>query len=45
MSLDIGDKAPDFTIPTDGKRVICGLWREVKVPGHVDEVLKAMKAP
>jgi hypothetical protein len=27
------------------KGVIRGLWREAKVPGHVDEVLKAVKAP
>ncbi|HKF73668.1 MAG TPA: hypothetical protein VKB68_18080 [Stellaceae bacterium] len=45
MSLEIGHRVPDFTMPTDGKRVIRGLWREVKVLGHVDEVLKAVKAP
>ncbi len=28
----------------DGKGVIRGIWRKVKVDGHVDEVLKAVKA-
>jgi peroxiredoxin Q/BCP len=28
----------------DGKGVIRGIWRKVKVPGHVAEVLKAIKA-
>ena len=28
----------------DGKGVIRGVWRKVKVPGHVDEVLQAVKA-
>ena len=32
------------TFLIDGKGVIRGLWRKVKVPGHVDEVLKAVKA-
>ena len=32
------------TFVIDGKGVIRGLWRKVKVPGHVDEVLKAVKA-
>ena len=27
----------------DGKGVIRGIWRKVKVPGHVDEVLKEAK--
>ena len=31
------------TFLIDGKGVIRGLWRKVKVPGHVDEVLKAVK--
>ena len=29
------------TFLIDGKGVIRGIWRKVKVPGHVDEVLKA----
>ena len=29
------------TFLIDGKGVIRGMWRKVKVPGHVDEVLKA----
>ena len=28
----------------DGKGVIRGIWRKVKVDGHVDDVLKAVKA-
>ncbi len=32
------------TFVIDGKGVIRGLWRKVKGPGHVDEVLKAVKA-
>ena len=32
------------TFLIDGKGVIRGLWRKVKVPGHVEEVLKAVKA-
>jgi peroxiredoxin Q/BCP len=28
----------------DGKGVIRGVWRKVKVPGHVADVLKAVKA-
>ena len=32
------------TFLIDGKGVIRGLWRKVKVPGHVDEILKAVKA-
>ena len=31
------------TFLIDGKGVIRGLWRKVKVPGHVDEVLEAAK--
>jgi peroxiredoxin Q/BCP len=31
------------TFLIDGKGVIRGLWRKVKVPGHVEEVLKAVK--
>lgn len=31
------------TFLIDGKGVIRGLWRKVKVPGHVAEVLKAAK--
>ncbi|MGD9378664.1 MAG: peroxiredoxin, partial [Methyloceanibacter sp.] len=29
------------TFLIDGKGVIRAIWRKVKVPGHVDEVLKA----
>ena len=32
------------TFLLDGKGVIRSLWRKVKVPGHVDEVLAAVKA-
>ena len=32
------------TFLIDGKGVIRGLWRKVKVPGHVEEVLEAVKA-
>jgi peroxiredoxin Q/BCP len=32
------------TFIIDGSGVIRGLWRKVKVPGHVDEVLAAVKA-
>ena len=28
----------------DGKGILRGIWRKVKVDGHVDEVLKAVKA-
>ena len=31
------------TFLIDGKCVIRGIWRKVKVPGHVDEVLKEVK--
>jgi peroxiredoxin Q/BCP len=31
------------TFLIDGKGVIRGIWRKVKVPGHVEEVLKAAK--
>ncbi len=31
------------TFLIDGKGVIRGVWRKVKVPGHVDEILKAIK--
>jgi thioredoxin-dependent peroxiredoxin len=31
------------TFLIDGKGVIRGIWRKVKVPGHVEEVLKAVK--
>jgi peroxiredoxin Q/BCP len=31
------------TFLIDGKGVIRGIWRKVKVPGHVDEVLAAAK--
>jgi thioredoxin-dependent peroxiredoxin len=32
------------TFLIDGKGLIRGLWRKVTVPGHVEEVLKAVKA-
>ena len=32
------------TFLIDGKGVLSGLWRKVKVPGHVEEVLAAAKA-
>jgi thioredoxin-dependent peroxiredoxin len=32
------------TFLIDGKGIIRGEWRKVKVPGHVDEVLAALKA-
>ena len=32
------------TFLIDGKGVLRGVWRKVKVPGHVDEVLKAAQA-
>ena len=32
------------TFLIDGNGVIQGIWRKVKVPGHVEEVLKAVKA-
>jgi len=32
------------TFLIDGKGVIRGLWRKVKVPGHVEEVLEAVQA-
>lgn len=32
------------TFLIDGKGVLRGIWRKVKVPGHVEEVLAAVKA-
>lgn len=32
------------TFVIDGKGVIRGIWRKVKVPGHAEEVLAAVKA-
>ena len=32
------------TFLIDGKGVVRAIWRKVKVPGHVDEVLKAAQA-
>ena len=32
------------TFLIDAKGVIRGVWRKVKVPGHVEEVLAAAKA-
>jgi len=32
------------TFLLDGEGVVRGVWHKVKVPGHVDEVLKALKA-
>ena len=31
------------TFLIDGKGVLRGVWRKVKIPGHVDEVLKAVQ--
>ncbi len=31
------------TFLIDGKGIIRGIWNKVKVPGHVDEILKAVK--
>ncbi|MGH6891616.1 MAG: thioredoxin-dependent thiol peroxidase [Dongiaceae bacterium] len=31
------------TFLVDGKGIIRGIWHKVKVPGHVDDVLKAVK--
>ena len=44
MSPQIGDQAPAFSMPTDGGGVIRGVWRKVKVKGHVEEVLAALQA-
>lgn len=32
------------TFLIDGKGILRGVWRKVKVPGHVEEVLQAVKA-
>jgi peroxiredoxin Q/BCP len=32
------------TFLIDGKGVVRNVWRKVKVPGHVEEVLAAVKA-
>ncbi len=32
------------TFLIDGKGIVRGIWRKVKVPGHVEEVLKAVQA-
>ena len=32
------------TFLIDEKGIVRGLWRKIKIPGHVDEVLKAVKA-
>ncbi len=32
------------TFLIDGKGILRGVWRKVKVPGHVEEVLEAAKA-
>ena len=47
--LSAGDRAPGFdleraTFRIDGDGAIRRLWRKVKVPGHVDEVLAAVQA-
>ena len=39
---DMSMECPTFLI--DGNGVIQDIWRKVKVPGHVEEVLKAVKA-
>ena len=38
----MGIERATFLIDDDG--VIQGIWRKVKVPGHVEDVLKAVKA-
>ena len=38
----MGIERATFLIGKDGK--IAKVWRKVKVPGHVDEVLAAVKA-
>lgn len=38
----MGIERSTFLIDTDGK--IARVWRKVKVPGHVDEVLEAVRA-
>ena len=38
----MGIERATFLIDTDGR--IAKVWRKVKVPGHVDEVLEAVKA-
>ena len=38
----MGIERATFLIGKDGK--IAKVWRKVKVPGHVDEVLEAVKA-
>jgi peroxiredoxin Q/BCP len=32
------------TFLIDEKGIVRGIWRKIKIPGHVDEVLKAVKA-
>ena len=32
------------TFLIDGKGVVRGVWRKVKVPGHADEVIAAARA-
>jgi thioredoxin-dependent peroxiredoxin len=32
------------TFLIDGKGVVRGVWRKVRVPGHVSDVLKAARA-
>jgi peroxiredoxin Q/BCP len=32
------------TFLIDGKGVVRGVWRKVKVPGHAEEVLKSAEA-
>lgn len=55
MSIAAGDKAPDFTVKTDGNGTVAlaklkgrnvgrRAWRKVRVPGHVGEALAAVKA-
>jgi peroxiredoxin Q/BCP len=38
----MGIERSTFLIDAEGK--IAGIWRKVKVPGHVEEVLEAVKA-
>lgn len=41
MTLEPEDKAPAFDLPCDG--VIRRVWRKVKIKGHAEEVLAAVK--
>ena len=42
--MQVGDTAPDVTLPDDDDGVIREVWRKVKVPGHAEAVLAAARA-